>query len=182
MNRRKENNSIIVNVDSDGKERCYMEIENKLLGKILCEVSRCDIDLLSERRWYVSRDSKLKSRWHLSVKTKFPLEMGGHTQTIGNFLLRPPKNLIVGHRNSDSLCNTRENLYIGTWSTIHANRTGTDGTFLDESRSNRQWSAGIVVNRKRISLGYFPTKEDARKVYLEARANYHPITQIDSLE
>lgn len=47
-------------------------------------------------------------------------------------------------------------------------------------RAPHIWQAQITLNGKRISLGFFPTKEDASAAYLKAKQKMHPVyTHLD---
>lgn len=42
------------------------------------------------------------------------------------------------------------------------------------NKRGRQWQAQITLHGKRISLGFFPTKEDASAAYIKAKQEMHP--------
>ena len=42
-------------------------------------------------------------------------------------------------------------------------------------RINQKWMSRIMINGKKISLGYYNTEDDARQSYLEAKKIYHVI-------
>ncbi len=77
----------------------------------------------------------------------------------------------IDHRNLNPLDNRKMNLRRCTDSQNHANqgirKNNTSGC-KGVSRAGEKWRAYIVKNYKQISLGYFPTKEEASKAYENA--------------
>jgi hypothetical protein len=65
-----------------------------------------------------------------------------------------------------TLCENSRNRKISSYNT-----TGYKG--VQKGRTLNTWIAVITVNGKRISLGTFPTPEDAHKAYCEAAVAYH---------
>lgn len=54
------------------------------------------------------------------------------------------------------------------------NKCGMKGVYFDDSRrGNKKWRARIYINKKRISLGAFLTKEEAFEKYKQASVKYH---------
>jgi hypothetical protein len=78
---------------------------------------------------------------------------------------------MVDHRDRNGLNNTRQNLRVCTRSRNVANSIGNPSRRLSRfkgvSRSDngQGWCAQIIVNRKRIRLGTFPTEEAAALAY-----------------
>ena len=88
---------------------------------------------------------------------------------------------INGIRNDNTLSNLR--LVKGA-SENHQNRkmsvtntTGFVGVFKEKATKN--WRARIRVKGKRISLGSFPTPEEASAAYKEAKRKYHTVNPVD---
>lgn len=77
----------------------------------------------------------------------------------------------IDHINQIKDDNRIENLRECSNAENHQNRKLTAGVY---KHTNGKWHARICINRKRVSLGYFQTKEEAEKVYLDAKSKYHP--------
>ena len=82
----------------------------------------------------------------------------------------------IDHKNGKTTDNHIANLRNVTHQQNHWNYTKAIGICWVESL--KKWKAQICVNRKKINLGYFDLKEDARNAYLEAKKIYHNITPI----
>ena len=78
---------------------------------------------------------------------------------------------IVDHKDSNKLNNSVNNLRIVTQQQNTFN-TNAKGYFFDTSKN--KYRAQIRLNKK-IHLGYFTTKEEARNAYLNAKLVYHKI-------
>ncbi len=77
----------------------------------------------------------------------------------------------IDHINGNKLDNRVENLRITTHQKNNQNQTRAKGYCW--IKHAKKWIAYIVVNYKRIHLGYYDTKEDAHQAYLNAKPIYH---------
>jgi hypothetical protein len=78
---------------------------------------------------------------------------------------------IIDHINRDKSDNRIVNLRSVSQSDNVYNRTANG---FAKPKQTKKWSASITVNRKRKHLGYFFSKEEAHKAYIEAKRIYHP--------
>lgn len=51
--------------------------------------------------------------------------------------------------------------------------TKSKGYYLN--RNNNKWHSQIMINRKKIHLGFFNTEEEAKQVYLNSKKEHHTI-------
>ncbi len=79
----------------------------------------------------------------------------------------------------DTLNNSDRNLRIGTASQNNQNSrrrsdnsSGFKGVYFYKDGRRKPWYAYISVDKKRISLGYFETRDEARKAYCESAKKY----------
>lgn len=84
----------------------------------------------------------------------------------------------INHDTTDNrLCNLRDVSTSGNMENqIRAhkrNQTGLIGVTKHHKSPKKPWRARIRVKKQEIYLGTFATKEEAFKVYLEAKAKYH---------
>jgi hypothetical protein len=97
-----------------------------------------------------------------------PIKVYMHRQILG---LRRGDKRQADHKNHDTLDNTRKNLRIVTHQENHFNLKNTKG--YSWNKQYNKYQARIKANGKHIHLGMYNTKKEARKAYLEAKAEYH---------
>jgi hypothetical protein len=84
----------------------------------------------------------------------------------------------VDHVNNIKSCNAWHNLREASISQNSFNCAGR-GTksgyknVIYDPRGRKKWTASIIVKKKRISLGYFMTPEEANEAAIEARNKHH---------
>jgi hypothetical protein len=84
-----------------------------------------------------------------------------NNKTIGlmhRFILGAPKGMDVDHINGQTLDNRRSNLRICTRSENQRNKPAAGVSF---NKACRKWTAQIKINRKKIHLGVFHTRQEA---------------------
>ncbi len=79
----------------------------------------------------------------------------------------------VDHIDGNRANNKLNNLRIVTRQQNNFNRINTKG--VSRLKKNGKWYAQIVLNGKKIHLGYFYLEEDAINAYKEAKKKYHII-------
>jgi len=130
------------------------------------EKARSKIDLCD-----VGRAASLK--WHFSCRYVLS-KPNRESILLHRFLLNPHKDLIVDHRDGDTLNNRRNNLRIATKSqnNMHRTKLGINNTSGKTGVSFDTWSGKwipfIYVNKKCRYLGRFNNLEDAIEVRLKA--------------
>jgi hypothetical protein len=82
------------------------------------------------------------------------------------------KDNMIDHENRDKTNNTIKNLRVLTNQQNQWNRSAKGYYF--EKHANK-WRAQIMLNGRKIYLGYFTEEEDAHNAYLKAKAKYHII-------
>ena len=90
---------------------------------------------------------------------------------LHRYLLNPPKDKIVHHRNHNGLDNRRDNIVITTQSINMLYQKDPDkGISFDASRN--RWKVRLTVNYQEIFLGRTRTIEAARALLAKGRAQY----------
>lgn len=98
--------------------------------------------------------------------------------SMHRFIINPPNNFLIDHKDGDGLNNTKINLRACTHGQNNTNtrlkRANTSGfKGVDWRRKDNLWRAAIRFNGTKIHLGQFSTKEEAAKKYDEAAIKYH---------
>lgn len=135
------------------------------------EIARAIIDLED-----VEKCEKYK--WGLNHKYVTTNKTNLHSNFLLHRLIMNPKdNEVVDHINHNELDNRKFNLRICTQnknaqntSKSINNTSGIIGISWDKTRN--KWSTYIIINYKKIHLGYRSNKEEAIKLRLEAELKY----------
>jgi len=93
-------------------------------------------------------------------------------------IMKPPKGLLVDHRNSNTLDNRRANLRLATHSQNSANkrkRKNTSSRFIGVhlDKPSGRWYATLKKNGKRHWIGSYDNEIDAAHAYDAAAIKYH---------
>jgi len=137
-------------------------------GKFII-VDDADYEWLNQYGWYLIRGSvQSNPRW---------LVAPDGSRLISRIIMNAPKGVIVDHKNRNKLDNRRENLRLATRTQNNQNRTPSKKTKSGYKgvvwhKESQLWSAKIIINKKIISLGYYPTKEEAAEQYNIAAQKY----------
>lgn len=120
-----------------------------------------DYDLIAHHKWTV------RYGWG---NTPYAIgRINGKYIPMHRLLMNPPKEMLVDHKNHNTLDNRRKNLRICTRSQNMWNRKKSCGTSKYKgvhwcSYKNR-WRADIYIYNKCIKLGRFDSEDDAAKAY-----------------
>jgi hypothetical protein len=146
------------------------------------KVSEREIKLICMHREIMSAPP----RWSFKSKSKefFDSNRLKKTQTESGSTLR--SELLVDHRNRNSLDNRRANLRWATASQNSYNREKTSSKSSSKYRGvtfnkrRNKWYARIKVNRKTIFLGSYTDEQNAAKAYdLAALMYYHEFAHLN---
>lgn len=96
--------------------------------------------------------------------------------SMHRLIMNAPRNLLVDHKDGNTLNNVKENLRICTKSQNTANskkRKNTLSCYKGVTRHRGRWLAQIRHNGKLKFLGYFPSEHEAALAYNQAAIDCH---------
>ena len=127
-----------------------------------------DFEMVNRYRWYVATDGSAR----LNVK----IEGKQATLPMHRFILKPPREKEVDHKNGNRLDNRRCNIRVCTSSQNIAwnipkkkSKSGYRGVYQSKVKN---WEAMITVKQRAIYLGTFKNKIDAALAYDDAARKY----------
>lgn len=127
-------------------------------------IDDCDYERISRHQWHAQKDY---NTWYAKTYIE------GKIVLLHRFILNPPDNVEIDHRDGNALDNRRFNIRECSHSeNMHNQRPQVNkssrykGVSWDKSRS--KWYAQIRINSKQKSLGHFSDENEAAKVYNEA--------------
>lgn len=130
-------------------------------------VDKEDFERVNQFKWYALQDriGFYAERKEKDKDGKFTIHL-----KLQNYIMHPPKGMIVDHINGDKLDNRKINLRVCTYSQNQMNRkvpvnnkTGYKG--VDFYKKNGKFRAMIFVSSKRLFIGYYDTAKEAAKAY-----------------
>ena len=102
---------------------------------------------------------------------------GLHNKLLHRIIMNCPDDMFIDHINRDRLNNMRSNLRIATPQQNMMNKgkqknntTGVIGVSWNKARE--KWEVRIMLNNKKINLGYFKDFEDACKARKDGEIKY----------
>lgn len=124
-------------------------------------ISAVDSDRVSKHSWSI-----LESNGRFYAKAK----IGGKNIKLHRFLLDAPSGVLVDHRDGNGLNNTRPNIRLATHAQNAMNQKPINGRPLKgiDLLPYGAWRARIHQGVKQITIGIFPTAEEAARAYDEA--------------
>ena len=135
-----------------------------------------DFERVSKKKWHALY-SKEKDCFYAGRRQKGDDGIY-RTLFMHRFIMDPPKNKSVDHKNHNTLDNTRLNLRVCTHgenmrnSKIPKNnKTGYKGVHFNKSTG--KFKSAIWFKNKFIHLGYFSNSKDAARSYNNAALRYH---------
>ena len=142
----------------------------KMFYKVIIDRDDYKAVRAKDYKMYIRRNKK--GRCYVYLADSKGKSMGG----LHIFLMKPPKGLIVDHKNGDGLDNSRSNLRIATKAQNGQNKTKRKGTSSQYKgvclHKSGKWVAAIVVNGKRVHLGCYAAEQEAARAY-DAAATTH---------
>jgi len=135
----------------------------KLTKGRFAKVDDDDFKLLNQWKWCVNSENFA----HRRSKNKLV--------TMHRFIMNPPKDMQIDHKNGDRLDNRRSNLRICTGSQNCMNRKtiGSMSGYRGVRKWYNKWQGRIEVEGKKINLGLFNNAVDAAEAYNQAAIKYH---------
>ena len=109
-----------------------------------------------------------KYKWCIQAGRGYSYIMNSKLGQLHRFLMNCPSDMQVDHINHDTFDNRKENLRICTLQENSWNskiQTNNSSGYTGVKQKGDNWEAQIVINKRTIKLGIFPTKEEA----IEAR-------------
>jgi hypothetical protein len=138
-------------------------------------VDEADLPLVQDYVWS-AKPSKwnvyaMRGSWHPRTKRFQSVLM--HRVILQDAIAAAPPGLVVDHIDGDGLNNTRRNLRLCTprenaWNQRRRPGAGSRFQGVHWSEPHGAWTATITLDGRRVSLGMFPTEEEAALAWDEA--------------
>ena len=137
--------------------------ENKITS-----IDDIDYEIVKSHKWWVHNAGYAFTKIH------------NKNVLMHRFILKPPKKMLIDHRNLNRLDNQRHNLRICTMSENcrykgkhRDNKSGYKGVVFEPRSKKNPWVAYIAINAKNYNLGCFRTKKQAAIAYNKSVVKNH---------
>ena len=139
-------------------------------NEVICDID--DFEKVRVFKWGLSFSGVCKyATTNMKIKGKY------RSVKMHRFLLNPPRNKEIDHKDNNGLNNIRSNLRITDMRFNKRNltkyKTNTSGYKGVHLVNKHRWQARIQVGGRRIPLGCYGTKEQAALAYNEGAKKYH---------
>ena len=133
-----------------------------------------DFEMLNKWKWFAYKNPPDRIFYAIGKPKKL---QGKQYFYMHRYLMQPPKEYDIDHKNRNGLDNRKNNLRICTKTQNQGNRLlGKDNTSgfkgVSFHKASNKFSAYIRMNNKRKWLGLFNDKLKAAKVYNQAAKQY----------
>jgi hypothetical protein len=133
-------------------------------------VDNVDYEWINQYKWCASY-----SRGYWRAERGFRENGKQHHIEMHRFIMSPPKDMVVDHKDHNRFNNQRSNLRIATRSENQRNSLPQKGHKYKGPHLTKQkgrWASSISVNRKGVHLGRFNSKKEAAIAYDNAAKQY----------
>lgn len=133
-----------------------------------------DFDKVNQFKWFPLKDGNT----FYAVRNSTLLNGKRILIYMHRTIMKPIKSMEIDHIDRDGLNNRRSNLRIST----HAENNRNKVKHIDNKsgykcvywhKYSKRWTSYIRVNGKAISFGYFNSKKNAYKAYINGSRKYH---------
>jgi hypothetical protein len=142
-------------------------IKSKKYGDHTLLVDDADFDVVNKIKWSL-----------FTVKGQFKYAYNREKKLLHRYLLNPERSMVVDHIDGNGLNCQRSNMRVCTIAeNIRNSRlskrstTGYKGVY--HNQQVRRYLALIIINKKRIHIGYYRTAELAAEAYNNAAIIHH---------
>ena len=132
--------------------------------------------LYGKSNWLIGKHNNNDNGYNKVVINKIPIRrhrlIAFCFLGLENIIGTKGGNDVIDHIDHNKLNNAVENLRITTPQGNNQNKT-CKGYYYDKREG--KFCSKIMLNRKHIHIGYYPTEPEARQAYLDAKQIYHLI-------
>ena len=138
-------------------------------------IDACDYEVVSKHVWHAVYVESIQG-YYAATNINFGIKR--RPIPMHRMIMNAPDDRLIDHINGNGLDERRENLRECSYSEnvrnskiSKNNKSGFKG--VNWSNVMKKWEAKIMVNRKKIHLGYYDTPEEAHESYCAAALKYH---------